>query len=526
MSPFLLLRSKSAIEIVPALFLYSPNVIASVYQGASVDFLFTIERSNFPGQATPSVTGLPSGVSESFTPSVVPINGDTFALRLTATGGATPVSNVPITVTIDGAGAQSASIAIFLTVVASATPAISGSTSKTSTSALQGASDSFTASVARTAYTGDVTVTVNGLPAGATYTATPSVLSGGVLDSAIVVTNGVSATPVAADSYTVDFAGVGVTAAQVAMVHSIVAPNLTRGVPNYTGAVKYDQMSYANNAALYAASTTSGAKTTMLTKQYGISAEAMLLGRTSVERGVTHNGHPVLSAVIKDDGPYVYFAHPPYITSYFSSPGVQSVGAYVALKFDPGWTTRGSGTTGQTFKIWALGYSGANGRMGVEWYNGNNWSFVGTPNGGGWAAAGGTQPTSYINNLTGQTVNMAPGAYGNGAPANRPSNAQIDALWAAGGTLCFYTKVLQLDARTHRVQFWVWVFGSEPPAGPAVDVTYTVGGRDLPGLDRLNLGETFEQSFANRYAPNPCYHHWCEWGVWNLATHPDPCGLE
>lgn len=500
------------------------NSAPSVVQGAGVDTLITGRYQSFVGTVTPAVTGLPSGVSGSFSPSTFGAGVQTITLSLTATGGATPVVGDAFTVTLTPADTTVPVVTLncTCTVVASISPEIAISATPTSTSALQGEADtSSTVTLVRTAFTGDVTLAASGLPTGATATFSPNPLTGGVLTSIVTVTNDIAASTVTNDAWSIDATGSGVSPASQAMTHTITSPNVTRGVPNYTGAIKYDQMSYANDAALYAASTSSASKTTMLTKQYGMTADAMLLGRTSVERGVTHNGHAVLSAVVKSDAPYVAYSCPPYITSYFSSPGIASIGAYVALKFDPGWTTRGSGTTGQTFKIWALGYSGANGRMGVEWYNGNNWSFVGTPN-----SASITQPSTYTNNLTGLTVNMAPGAYGNGAGANRPSNAQIDALWAAGGTLCFYTSVVAETTTRHRVKFWVWVFGSEPPANPAVDVTYTLAGGTLPGLDRISLGETFQQSLANRYAPNPCYHHWCEWGVWDLSTHPNPCGLE
>ena len=518
-------RGKSPVELPPMISLSLPVSSVDVYQGASVDVLVNIDRQNFPDVCTPSLVGsLSSGLSAAFNPTTVPIDGNTFTMTLTATGGAT-VTSQTVVIRLTGAGISPADVGITIAVLATVTPAITLATSKTSTSALQGAADSFTGSIARTAYTGDVTLAIAGLATGATAVITPSVLSAGVLDFAVSITNDVSASTVTNDAYTIQATGTGVTASTVNMQHTITAPNIVRGVPDYSGIIKGDLMGYASEAALDAVYTPSTAKNTMLLYQYGMSNEARSSQRTSVSRGRLYKGHTVLSAYIKNSA-IAGGTSPPYITSYFSSPGIASVVAYISMGFDPGWTTRGSGTTGSTYKIWALGFGGSYGRIGIEWTGGNGWSFIGSPGGGGWTANGGLLPSTYTNNLTGQTVNGTPGAYGNGSSAGRPNGTQIDAVWAAGGNMDFAISVEQVTARTHRLKFWVWINGVEPYAGPACDVTYTVTGADLPGMDRISIGENFQQSMANRYAPDPCYHHWNEWAVWNKATHPNPLGLE
>lgn len=497
----------------------------SVVQAASVDTLITARFQAFEGTVTPSVSGLPSGVSGAFTPTTLGAGVNTTTLRLTATGGATPVVGDAFMVTLTPADTTVPVVTLncACTVVASVSASISISATPTSTSALQGEADtSSTVTLVRTAYTGDVTLAASGLPSGATATFNPNPLTGGVLTSIVTVTNDVAASTVTNDAWTITASGSGVTDATQAMTHTITSPNVTRGVPNYTGAIKYDLMAYADEAALDAVVTNSASKTVMLTKMYGMSTDSRLLGRTSVTRAKTHNGHPVLDAYIKNSSaPNVAYSSPPYITSYFSNPGVNSVVAYVAVKFDAGWTTTGSATgpgIGQTYKLWALGFNGANGRVGIEYTGGSGFSMVGAP-----TSASIVLPSSYTNNLTGLTVSQVPGAYGSGAASGKPYSTPT--LWAAGGTACFLIEVIRVSSTTMRQRFWTWEFGSEPTAGPMVDVSFTLVSGTLPTVDRINLGENFGQPIASRYAPDPCYHGWAEWGVWDYDTHPDPCGV-
>ena len=520
------LSGKKLRRTAPQKMLYATidNAAPSVVQGASVDVLLTGRFVSFEGSVALAVNGLPSGVSGAFTPTALGAGVNTSTLRLTATGGASTVTNDAFTITLTPADTTVPAVTLncTCTVTASVSPSITVSASPTSTSALQGETDTTTVTITRTAFTGDITLSASGLPTGASVVFAPNPLTGATLQSIATVTNTVGATPVTNDAWTIAADGSGVSQQTQAMTHTITSPNVTRGVPNYTGAIKHDLMAYANEAALDAVVTNSASKTVMLTKMYGMAADSRLLNRTSVSRAKTHNGHPVLDAyIVNSSAPNVAYSSPPYITSYFSNPGVQSVVAYVAVKFDAGWTTRGSATgagIGQTYKLWALGFNGANGRVGIEYTGGSGFSMVGAP-----TSASIVLPSSYTNNLTSQTVNQAPGAYGAGAASGKPYST--DTLWAAGGTACFLIEVIRVSSTTMRQRFWTWEFGSEPTAGPMVDVSFTLVSGTLPTVDRINLGENFGQPLASRYAPDPCYHGWAEWGVWDYDTYPNPCGV-
>lgn len=480
----------------------------SVVQAASVDTLITARFQAFEGTVTPAVSGLPSGVSGAFTPTTLGAGVNTTTLRLTATGGATPVVGDAFTVTLTPADTtvQPVTLNCTCTVVASVSASISISATPTATSALQGEADtSSVVTLVRTAYTGDVTLSASGLPTGATATFSPNPLTGGVLTSIVTVTNDIAASTVTNDAWSIDATGSGVSPASQAMTHTITSPNVTRGVPT-AGHFAGDQFAYANQAAFVAAN------------PYGNSAQQ--LQNINVDTARTHDGHKVMGALLSTTEATAY-CNPPYITKSFTA--TNSVFVYVALGFDAGWTTRGSATgpgIGQTYKIWALNYGGANGRTGIEYTGGSTLSLISVLTGGSSAPVVG----SYTNNITGLTTSGAGGAWGAGVSAGK--NYTTDTVWAAGGTVCFGISMERIDANDLRVKYWTWQFGSEPPTSPLADITLHRSSGSWPTINRIALGENFGQPRASRYAPQPCYHYWSDWRVWDLSTHPNPCNLE
>jgi hypothetical protein len=103
------------------------------------------------------------------------------------------------------------------------TPAIAISLSANTISVTQGSTGSVTVSLTRSGgFTGDVSLTVEGLPSGVTYTATPASLGSAVSSSVITIGAGGTATP-ATTNLTVRATGTGVTAQTATLALTVVA---------------------------------------------------------------------------------------------------------------------------------------------------------------------------------------------------------------------------------------------------------------------------------------------------------------
>jgi len=136
--------------------------------GVAQTISVTLTRTNYTGAVTLSVAGLPTGVTATSTD---PGAGDTGAMVLQASAGATLATDQTITVTASGSGVSAASATFTLTVAAA--PAISlglGVSAVTLTAG--GASQTVGVTLTRTNYTGAVTLSVSGLPIGVTANST------------------------------------------------------------------------------------------------------------------------------------------------------------------------------------------------------------------------------------------------------------------------------------------------------------------------------------------------------------------
>lgn len=514
MSRLTTMRASRPRLILPALMLRAPVTSENVYQGASVDMLFYIDRTNFPGQATPSVTGLPSGVTASFTPTVVGLNGNAFTLRLTASGGATPISNAAITVTVDGDGAISASVGISLTVVATVTPSISASANKSATTALQGATDTVTVTLARTSYTGDVTVTVNGLPSGASATLSAPTLSAGVLVCDVLITNTAGATVISNDPYTIDLAGAGVTPVSIAMTHTITSPSVTRGIPNISTALKgTDFQSFADTAALLAQIAPNESDTNKLKLWCSASNVATmtslvtsaLTGRKAMRYKVDNTGGPPQLLM--------YFAAYPGQPTANRAGGVNTAfsncAVYFETSYSPGFTTAGSGTAANGYKQYAVGYNNASGRYGMEWTNtsGNDHTI-------GWNG-----PTNAGN----------VGGNGSDTPdydRPRPWNATgPTGVWTVEQIVCWYSEMRVVNATTVNYKHWTWLKGTDPTVLPQLDRNVSASVGTIPNVNRVAWGENFNQVAGQRYIPDGGYMDTHCGYVWDLAYDSNPLNL-
>lgn len=148
----------------------------SVNRGASGTTSIAISRTGgFTGSVAFSASGLPSGVTASFSPSST--TGTAATLTLSASSTATlGVATVTITGT---SGSLSRTATVALTVSNTTTPDFTVSAAPASLSVARGASGTSSIAVTRTGgFTGSVAFTVSGLPSGVTASFSPSSTTG------------------------------------------------------------------------------------------------------------------------------------------------------------------------------------------------------------------------------------------------------------------------------------------------------------------------------------------------------------
>lgn len=105
----------------------NPNLTIVQSNQATLDVTLT-RLGGYTGTVTPAVSGLPSGVTGSFSPATYTGSVTSSTLNLTATAGATPVTDDAFTITLSGAGVSDAVANALITVQATpvANPTPSG----------------------------------------------------------------------------------------------------------------------------------------------------------------------------------------------------------------------------------------------------------------------------------------------------------------------------------------------------------------------------------------------------------------
>jgi hypothetical protein len=179
----------------------SPSSL-TINRGASGTSAITIARSGgFTSSVALSASGLPAGVTASFTPAST--TGNSSSLTLTASSTAT---TGPATVTITGAGGGlTRNIPISLTVNAPPTADFTLSANPASLTINQGASGMSTITITRSGgFTSSVAFTASGLPSGVTASFSPASTTG--TSGALTLTASSAATP---GSATVTITGTG-----------------------------------------------------------------------------------------------------------------------------------------------------------------------------------------------------------------------------------------------------------------------------------------------------------------------------
>jgi hypothetical protein len=148
----------------------------SVNRGASATSTISISRTAFTSSVAFSVSGLPSGVTGTFSPTSTTANS--VVLTLNASNTAT-LGAATITVTGTGGGlSRSASIALTVGGGTNPDPTFALSASPAALAVNRGANGTSTISLARTAFTGSVAFSVSGLPSGVTASFSPTSTTG------------------------------------------------------------------------------------------------------------------------------------------------------------------------------------------------------------------------------------------------------------------------------------------------------------------------------------------------------------
>jgi hypothetical protein len=161
------------VAAAPAFTLTLNPTTLSIAQGASTPTTtVTLVRTNFTGNVALSVENLPTGVTASFAPAS-PISGNTSVLTLTVAGNAPTGTFTNLLVRAAAAPLTDRTAPLSLTITAAA-PSFALSLTLATLSIAQGASTpTTTVNIARTNFTGDVTLSVLNLPTGVTASFAP-----------------------------------------------------------------------------------------------------------------------------------------------------------------------------------------------------------------------------------------------------------------------------------------------------------------------------------------------------------------
>jgi len=176
----------------------------AVAPGSSTSYSAGVAALNgFNSAVTFSVSGLPTGVTGSFSPTSVTGAGSSTLTMTTSTSTAVGTYNVTVTGT---SGSLSHSVTVNLVISTSGSGNFTISISPATQTVNAGNAASYTATIAPTGgFTGTVTLSVTGLPTAGTGTLTPATLTGGSGSSTL---NVATASSLAAGNYNFTVTGV------------------------------------------------------------------------------------------------------------------------------------------------------------------------------------------------------------------------------------------------------------------------------------------------------------------------------
>ncbi len=251
----------------------------SVNQGSSGSTtISTTVSGGFNSAVSLSVSGLPSGVTASFSPASLAAPGSgsstlTFTASSTATAGTTNV-----TVTATGGGVtHTATVA--LTIVSTATPSFTVSASPKSLSVTQGSSGNTTISITVSGgFNSAISLSVAGLPAGVTASFNPSSIAAPGSGSSTLTFSASSTATTGAATVTISATGGGITnSTTVSLTINAAA------TPDFTVSASPSSLSIAQGA--------SGSSTISTTISGGFNA-VVSLSVSGLPAGVTASFNP------------------------------------------------------------------------------------------------------------------------------------------------------------------------------------------------------------------------------------------
>ncbi len=178
----------------PAITLTAGASAITAGAGTSGTVPLTISRIGaFTGDVALAATGLPTGVTAAFTPATLAAGVTSSTLMLTvAAGTAATTGSVVVTATGTGVTAQTATVA--LTVTASSAPDFALTASPASLSIVSGLTGTSTVTIARTGgFAGNVTLALEGAPAGVTGVFAPNPATAGTSTLTISTTTAAAA---------------------------------------------------------------------------------------------------------------------------------------------------------------------------------------------------------------------------------------------------------------------------------------------------------------------------------------------
>jgi hypothetical protein len=163
---------------------------ATVTPGASTPVTATLTRTNFTGDVQLSAENLPAGVTATFNPATLSGSATSSTVTLAATATTAPAAGTSITIRAKGTGVTDATSAVSLSVSAAA-PAYTLTLANPTLSVASGQSGTVNVALARTNFTGGVTLAVSGVPNGATASFAPNPATGNT--SVLTVSTGTAA---------------------------------------------------------------------------------------------------------------------------------------------------------------------------------------------------------------------------------------------------------------------------------------------------------------------------------------------
>lgn len=208
----------------PAIALAAGSTALTVTQGGTATVPVTITRSNgFADAVTLAVSGLPTGVTGTFNPASIAAGATTSTLSL-AVGAGAAAGTSSFTITASGTGVTAQTATVNLTVTASATPAFSLTATPAAATVTAGQSATASIGIARTGgFAGEVTLALEGAPAGMTGTFGTNPVGGTVFASILTLSTTAAVAP-GTYNLTVRGTGTSVTAQTTAISVTVAAP--------------------------------------------------------------------------------------------------------------------------------------------------------------------------------------------------------------------------------------------------------------------------------------------------------------